>query len=148
MGRAQAMATQQRWDGRRRHSHPELGEFSLDPQASHLGFSRPIRRMRSRTSGAIGGRPPVDAWWSVHFLRTSPAKERLWLDQERGPSLSRERSAQRSQVQPVPAAEAGPADLAPEDCELVAKHEDLDVVVPSIGRASHEGDQPGGGAGR
>src|SRR4029450_5355343 len=33
-GRAEAMATQQRSDGRRRDSPPELGEFSLDPQAS------------------------------------------------------------------------------------------------------------------
>ncbi len=37
-----------------------------------------------------------------------------------------------------------PADLAPEDCELVAKDQDLDIAVASIGSASHEheGDQP------
>jgi hypothetical protein len=70
-----------------------------------------------------------------------PTKQRLRPDEERGPSLSRERSAQRSQVQPVAAAEAGPADLAPEDCELVAKDEDLDIVVPGIVGASRKGDQ-------
>jgi hypothetical protein len=47
-----------------------------------------------------------------------------------------------SQVQPVLAAEAGPACLAPEDGELMAKDEDLDIVVPSIRRASRKGDQP------
>ena len=56
--------------------------------------------------------------------------------------MPRERAAERSQHQPVPAAEARPADLAPEDCELVAKDEDLDIVVSGIGSASHEGDQP------
>jgi len=33
-GRAEAMATQQRSDGRRRDPHPELGELSFNPQAS------------------------------------------------------------------------------------------------------------------
>ncbi len=58
--------------------------------------------------------------------------------------MPRECAAERSQHQPFSAAEAGPADLAPEDCELVAKDQDLDIAVASIGSASHEheGDQP------
>jgi hypothetical protein len=144
-GRAEAMATQQRSDDRRREPHPELGELSLDPQASPPwvlpSYSQDelpnLGSYRRSTSGRCMAVGPLPA----HQL-TVPTKERLRPDQERGPSLSRERSAQRSQVQPVPAAEARPADLAPEDCELMVKHEDLDIVVPTIGRASHEGDQP------
>jgi hypothetical protein len=144
-GRAEAMATQQRSDGRRRDSHPELGEFSLDPQASPPRVVTSYSQDQVANVGcdrrSTAGRSVAVGPFPAHQLAV-PTKERLRPDQERGPSLSRERSAQRSQVQPVPAAEAGPADLAPEDCELMAKDEDLDIVAPSIRRASHKGDQP------
>lgn len=38
----------------------ELGERTRDPEAPHLGFSLPCRRMSSRTSPAIAGLPPAD----------------------------------------------------------------------------------------
>lgn len=55
---------------------PSLASSPLIRRHPHRGFSRPILRMRSRTSGAIGGRPPVDPWRYVHFLRTSSRCQR------------------------------------------------------------------------
>src|SRR6266498_2014004 len=100
-GRAEAMATQQRSDGRRRDPHPELGEFSLDPQASPsrvlTSYSQDEvanvgcdRRSTADRSVAVGPLP-------AHQL-TVPTKQRLRPDQERGPSLPGECSAERSQV--------------------------------------------------
>jgi hypothetical protein len=42
---------------------PSLASAPLICRHPHLGFSRPLRRMSSRTSVAIAGRPPADAWW-------------------------------------------------------------------------------------
>src|SRR6266540_4683201 len=59
-GRAQPVRPKERPDPRRGDPDPERGELAPDPEASHLGFSLPIRRISSRTSSLIGGLPPVD----------------------------------------------------------------------------------------
>ena len=57
-----------------------------------------------------------------------PAQQRLRLDKEAGPARSGQRAADRSQQGPVGGLEPGPWDLAAQDAELVAQHQEFQVL--------------------
>ena len=57
-----------------------------------------------------------------------PAQDRLGRNEERRPPLAWHQLRQRGDERPVGPGEAGTGDLAAEDGQLVAKHEDLGVL--------------------
>jgi hypothetical protein len=123
---------------------PSLASSPLIRRHPQRGFSRPIRRMRSRTSSTIGW-PPAEGPAGVSplpaYQLTVPTKEGLRTDQESRPARTRECPAHRCQEQPIPAAKSRPAHLSPEDGQLMAKDENLDVVLPAVRRTCRKDDQ-------
>ena len=57
-----------------------------------------------------------------------PAQQRLRLDKEAGPAFSGQHAADRSQQGTVGGLEPGPRDLAAQDAELVAQHQEFQVL--------------------
>jgi hypothetical protein len=57
-----------------------------------------------------------------------PAQQRLWSDEEAGPPGSGEYTADGGQQRPVGKFELGAGGLAAEHGELVAQHQDLQVL--------------------
>jgi hypothetical protein len=74
--------------------------------ARDLGPLRPVS----------GDQPPI------------PAQQRLRSDRERRPRATREHPAERSQQQPVARLEPRSPDLPPQDRQLVAQHQDLQLL--------------------
>ncbi|MGD0321135.1 MAG: hypothetical protein ABSC00_05955 [Acidimicrobiales bacterium] len=58
-----------------------------------------------------------------------PAKQRLRSHAKRRPPLPRQKSAQRDEPGPIGRLEARPRLLAAQDLELVAQHQDLDLLA-------------------
>jgi hypothetical protein len=69
-----------------------------------------------------------------------PAQERGGLHKERGPAPAGEEGAQGCQQGAIGVIELRPVDLAAQDGELVAEHQDLDVF--GVGSAEAEDDEP------
>jgi hypothetical protein len=61
-----------------------------------------------------------------------PTEDRLGRDEERCPPLTWHQLRQRGDERPVGPGEAGTGDLAAEDGQLVAKHEDLGVLGGAV----------------
>jgi hypothetical protein len=57
-----------------------------------------------------------------------PAQQRRRLDKEAGPAFSGQHAADRSQQGTVGGLEPGPWDLAAQDAELVAQHQEFQVL--------------------
>jgi hypothetical protein len=68
-----------------------------------------------------------------------PAQQRLRPDEERVPGAARQHPAEGRQQQPVVGLDARPVDLAAKDRQLVAEHENLQLLG-SVS-ASDEDDQ-------
>ena len=68
-----------------------------------------------------------------------PAQEGLGSDEERRPAFLCQESAQRSQPCPIDGGEGWPRLLAPQDLELVAQHQDLDLL--GVARSQDEQDE-------
>ena len=57
-----------------------------------------------------------------------PAQERVRRDEERPPTLARNAPARSGEERPIGPPKCRPRDLAPEDREFVAKHDDLELL--------------------
>ncbi len=99
------------------------------------GFSRASRRTRDRISAPIRGRPgsPTRICPLTGDHPTVPQKQSLRRDEERRPAPSRERSTGRSEKRTIDRLENRPCDRAPQGRELVAEHDDLELLL--LGRA-------------
>jgi hypothetical protein len=96
----------------------------------HLGFSLPIRRMRSRTWSVIGGLPPLDPRRKVHFLRTSSRCQRrsVWGLTRNADHRARGRTLLIAAMNNR-SVKARAAHLALEDLQLVTKDHELHFGV-------------------
>jgi hypothetical protein len=129
--RAEAVASQQRPDGRGTHSDAELAQLPADSHAA--------------PPGVLPGHPEdqlhglrVDRWPARRALlavgplasnqRAVPAQQRLGRDQKRRPPLYGERPAGGSQQDPVTCGELGPAGLAAQHPKLMPQDQDLQVL--------------------
>ncbi|MDP1819866.1 MAG: hypothetical protein Q8K58_08265 [Acidimicrobiales bacterium] len=65
---------------------------------------------------------------------TVPIEDRLRGDKERRPPLARNEVREQSDERPVRPGEAGPCELATEDCELVAQHQNLCILGEAVRR--------------
>jgi hypothetical protein len=64
--------------------------------------------------------------------RPAPAQDRLGRDEERRPALPRHQSGQGRDDCPIGPAEPGAGDLAAQDGELLAKHQNLRVLGDGV----------------
>ena len=99
-----------------RHPHDQRGELIGDRRSAEL---------------TLGVRP-VSA-----DEATVPAKEGLGSYAERRPALPRQEPAQRCEPGPIGRLEAGPRLLAAQDLELVAQHQDLDLLGAAATKDEH-----------
>jgi hypothetical protein len=124
------MPAKERTDSGGGNPDSELGELALDPHAApplvlagepkdQLAGGRIEWRSPHAALSSVGPLPP-------HQLPVPP-EERLRTQHERGPSRTGEHPARRGEHHPVEPAEARAARLTPQDLQLVAKDEDLDV---------------------
>ena len=67
-----------------------------------------------------------------------PGKQRLRPHRERGPGAARKHPAERRQQDPVVRFEARPRDLAAENRQLVAEHEDLEFLGSITAAEKHD----------
>ena len=67
-----------------------------------------------------------------------PAKDGLGSDQERRPAVLRQESAQRTEPRPIGFAEGWLRLVATQDLELVAQHQDLDLLGPARSEEEQE----------
>jgi hypothetical protein len=97
----------------------------------HLAFSRASRSIRLRVSAASGGRadPPTARYPLSQEQRTVPTQKRLRAYREAGPAIAREQPARRSEQGSVDGRVLRPLPATPEDRELVAQHEDLELSL-------------------
>jgi len=68
---------------------------------------------------------------------TVPAKEGLGSYSERRPALARQEPTQCCEPDPIGRLEAGPRLPAAQDLELVAQHQDLDLLGPATPEGKH-----------
>ena len=79
------------------------------------------------------------ACWRRNWRQVAvPAKEGLGSDEERRPAVLRQESAQRTEPRPVGWLEAWPRLVATQDVELVAQHQDLDLLGPARSEEEQE----------
>ena len=128
-----------------RHGDAELGELSLDPevtpsrvlpsqpkdQVSDLGIKRRPARSTCRAVGPL----PSDQL-------AVPAKKRLRCDKERGPSVPGKGPARRDEQDAVPRAKRWSTNLSAKDLQLVAKHENLDILRLLVGSGGRNAKDP------
>jgi len=129
--RIQALAEQDRPDGRGRDADAELQQLSADALVAPPG----ILGAKANDEGADLG---VDRWpagapspfvcpISADELPV-PAEQGLGPDNERRPLASGHRLARRRQQEPIETAQTGPLHLALQHPHLVAKHQELDLL--------------------
>jgi hypothetical protein len=75
-----------------------------------------------------------------------PAQDRLWSDEEHRPAVTTQHARERAQERALGGFEARTRDLALQDRELVAQHEDLDIfrTIPATAedeQVDHESDK-------
>jgi hypothetical protein len=73
-----------------------------------------------------------------------PSKQGGWGDQKAGPPVARDRPTCRGEKHSINEPELGWAGLAPEDPELMAKDEDLEILgaIVVTGADKETGEQP------
>jgi hypothetical protein len=104
-------------------SKPSINSSPWIRDAPHFGFSLLIRRMRSRNSRSIFGRP---ARSERRETRTMPAKDGLRLNDLRRTEQARPEPGHPDQQGPVSAAQSKTTRCTPQgDAELVAKEQVL-----------------------
>ena len=75
-----------------------------------------------------------------------PTQDRVRSDEEDRPAVTAEHASERGEDRSVDGFEAGPGDLALQHRELVAQHEDLDILgtltaAPQHQQVDHEPDK-------
>ena len=134
-------ALQHRAHRRRGNPQPELAQLADDPpvaparvlarepqnQLLEFRVERRPTEPTARVGPAAGHQPAM------------PAQQRLRADRERRPRRSRQRPAQRREQRAISRARSRPSELAPRDRELVAEHQDLDLLA--LARAQPQREQ-------
>jgi hypothetical protein len=138
--RVEPVAAQRRADRGRRDPYAEAQQLALDALVA--------------PDGVLLGQPDDQAldvlvqWWpaglavrggpGVGDQPPMPAQQRLGLDEEARPAGSRQDAADRSEQRPVGGLQPGSWGLAAEDGELVAQHQDLEVLGSVTAGEQHE----------
>jgi hypothetical protein len=128
---AQASPSEHRGDGRCRDIDPELQELAPDPEVAPSGIlpsqtkdqllDRGIDGRATRPAGPVS---PTDRELSV------PPDERVSADQEALPPVRREESGRRGEERPISGGEPGSHPSSPEDLQLMAEHDRLQIPLP------------------
>jgi hypothetical protein len=116
--------------GTRRHRDAKLAQLASDPQVA------PARVLAREAEGRFAHVPPdrrpalaaVRVGTAARNEPAMPGQERLRPRRERGPRAARKHPAERRHQDPVLRVEGRPPDLAAEDRQLVAEHEDLELL--------------------
>jgi hypothetical protein len=142
---AEAGLDQEFSDTGRRYLNPEPGELSHHPPvapARVLARQPQDERSDLRTDWRATGSPArIAPVASDH--PTVLQKQGLRSDEERGPAPPGQQPAGRRQEGTIGRLESRPPNLTPQDRELVAEHDDLELLVlGGAGTQRHQFDQP------
>jgi hypothetical protein len=129
--RPEARVAQNGRDRGGRDADPELQQFALD---THVAPARVLPRQPLDQVARLGRKRrtagPAKAASPTSLMQCPvPAAERLRTDRKAGPSLGREQPAYRSEKGLVGGRVMRPLPSAPEDCQLVAQHDDLKLPL-------------------
>jgi hypothetical protein len=126
---------------------------ALIGKGSAIGFSRTASRTIRRTGPSsrcvmrpvdlIGGDLPCTGLnRSTAYAASHAGSERLWPHHERVPGATWQHPAERRQQQPAVRLEPRLVGLAAKDRQLVAKHENLKLLLPIATSEQRQLDQP------
>jgi hypothetical protein len=128
---AEASPSEHRGDGRCRDIDPELQELAPDPEVAPSGILPSQtkdqlldRGIDGRATRPAGPASPTDRELSV------PPDERVSADQEALPPVRREESGRRGEERPISGGEPGSHPSSPEDLQLMAEHDRLQIPLP------------------
>src|SRR6266540_2512170 len=128
---AGASPSEHRGDGRCRDIDPELQELAPDPEVAPSGILPSQtkdqlldRGIDGRATRPAGPASPTDRELSV------PPDERVSADQEALPPVRREESGRRGEERPISGGEPGSHPSSPEDLQLMAEHDRLQIPLP------------------
>src|SRR5664280_1506640 len=128
--RWETVAAQHGRDARLRHADAELLQLADDAEISPPGVFP--SQAADQLDGLFG--KGMTTWSAVRVgpalldQRAVPAQDRLWVDEERSPVFSRNKTGQEGDEGTVGPGEAGTCDLAAKHGQLVAQDEDLVVL--------------------